>query len=474
MLFIAGMVVLAFFTPAAMAADYPQNGQFIAYYDEDQLAKDTSSEDGGTTNYAGKGVDMAAATPPVVAVTATVTPDPDDWPQFMYDGSNVGYSPCDGLPSDNSSVTTLNIDNPAIGAPNPVVADGHIFLMTGFNGFDEPYSLTHINLTCVDEATQQTEWIFDMPRTQHLGSWASPAYDYDNEYVYAVSDNKVFCIDMGGNEVWSFTTIEDVICNGGPTVTDDYVLCSDWYSNYYCLDKDDGDLNWVFNNTDTTDYDMTYSQSTPAYDPDEGAEGKMYVCGWGYDSNTSFNGALFKVDVATGTEDWYFPVGSQESFCGSAALDENNVYVASYNFNGDGNLYRIGKDYSTVACQPVERTDATPAIDLENDLVYVSGGCGVYAAPGVRCFETDASLTPVWDNYNEDMGGWTCSVTLADGYAFVGKEYGYSPYCYETLYALDALTGDIEWFYPYGGGTAAIANDKIYTVDNMGDVYVFG
>ena len=65
-------------------------------------------------------------------------------------------------------------------------------------------------------------------------------------------------------------------------------------------------------------------------------------------------------------------------------------------------------------------------------------------------------------------------MTIADGYVFAGKEYGYSNFCYNTLYALNAETGATEWFYPQGGATAAIANDKIYTVGNDGKLYVFG
>ncbi|WP_421909267.1 PQQ-binding-like beta-propeller repeat protein [Methanolacinia petrolearia] len=475
MLFIAGMMVLALFVPAAMAASYPQNGQFIAQYDEDKLAKDTSSENGGTTYYAGEATKAAAS---LVSVATTRSLDQYDWPQFMYDEANMGYSPCSNLPDDNTSVVVFD-DREVIGTVNPIVADGKIFLYTGYAGFDEPSGLTEINLTCIDESNMTVDWDFPLPRTQHLGSWGAPATD--GTYVYAASDNKIYKIRISDcYEMWNFTTIENAMCNGGLTVTDDYVFGSDWYGDYYCLFKDNGSQKWVFNNSDTRNYDMTYSQSTPAYDPDEGTAGMMYVCGWGYDSNTTYSGFLYKVNVATGREVWSKGVGTgySESFCGSPSTDGTNVYVASYSLSSDGNLYAYEIDGTYINKTPIERTDATPSLDTENGLVYVSGGWngGSWgsADPGLRCFQMDEYLTPVWDRENEEMGGWTCLVAIGDGYVFVGKESSdMNSFCYNTTYALNASTGATEWFYPAGGATAAIANDKVYTAGNDGFLYIF-
>ena len=132
----------------------------------------------------------------------------------------------------------------------------------------------------------------------------------------------------------------------------------------------------------------------------------------------------------------------------------------------------------------IERSDATPSIDEENGLIYVSGGWdgGIYgsAAPGVRCYDT--SLNLVWSRLNESMGGFTCSVAIGeedddgDRLVFVGKETGYNSYpsyCYNKIYALYANNGTTKWFYDAGGATAAIANDEIYSVDNNGNLYIF-
>ncbi|MBP2133472.1 outer membrane protein assembly factor BamB [Methanomicrobium sp. W14] len=464
MLIIAGLMLLALFVPSAMAADYQNNGQFIAYYDSDKVSNGVS--DDAATTYYNEGMKMASAN----AIATLQSVSSNDWPQFMYNAANVGSSPSTGLVSNNQSVTSLDVN--AIGTVNPVIADGHIFVLTGYSGFDEPSGLTQIYLTCIDESTHLVEWNFPLPRDVHYGSWSSPATD--GTYVYAVSDNKVYCVNVAtGNEVWDFTTIGSVICNGGPTIGGSHVFCSDWSGNYYCLDKDDGELNWIFNNTCTQDYDMTYSQGTPAYDP----AGYVYLTGYGY-SDGDQAGELYKVDVSTGQEVWGIEETGRGEFCGSASIDGDYVYVTSYSFSGNGALYKFSKSDGTRQFRKtIERTDATPAIDSENGLIYVSGGWngGEWgrAAPGVRCYYTNGTLK--WSRLNEDMGGWTCSVALADGYAFVGKESGdMSTFCYNTTYALNAETGATEWFYPAGGATAAIANGNVYTIGNDGNLYIFG
>ena len=462
---LAAFMVLALFAPAAAAGDYPQNGQFIAYYDSDAITKENavSSANGGTTFF-----NAGAATKTASNLVATASLTANDWPQFHYDEKNAGHSPSTGLPSTNA--TKFDKDINAIGAVNPVVANGKIFVLTGYSGFDEPSGLTEIYLTCLDEATGNYVWNFTLPRNVHYGSWSSPATD--GTYVYASSDNKTYCVRVSdGQEVWNFTTVGATSCNGGPTIGGDYVFCSDWSSPaaYYCLNRYNGTLMWTFDNSDTTTYDMNYAQGTPAYDSSDGA---VYLTGWGYSGGQT--GQLYKVNVTTGDEEWSAQV-TGSSFCGSAAIDDEYVYVASYNFGGNGALYKYNKiDGWLEDSVTIETTDATPAIDEENGLIYISGGCYGYASPGVRCYDINDFSNLVWSRINENMGGWTCSVSLADGYAFVGRETGYPSYCYNTTYALNATTGVTEWFYSEGGATAAIANGDVYTIGNNGHLYAFG
>lgn len=462
----AACLLLAVMVPAVAAADYPHNGQFIAYYNPSAITTGTAPANAGTLY-----VNPAATTTKTVtarALTTTLTtPSATDWPQFHYNAKHDGSSPSTGLPSSNSSVWSANIQ--AIGTTNPIISNGKVFVLTGFAGFDEPSDLEEINLTCLDESTGSVLWNFPLPRMVHYGSWSSPATD--GTYVYASSDYQHYAIRVSdGVEMWNFTGY-NVNVNGGPVIGGNNVYFSDWAGDVYNLDKTSGALNWVFNNSKTTQYDMAYSQSSPAYDA---TDGSIYVTG--YSGN---RGYLYKVN-ASGGEEWSIQSDSGENFCGSPALDSNTVYVTSYNFSGDGKLYAYTKSGAKKwrSFPSIERSDATPAIS--NGIIYVTGGWNGgdwgSADPGVRAFyATNGTLK--WSRVNENMGGWTDSASVADGYVYVGKESGKNElpnYCYNTTYALNATTGATEWFYLQGGATAAIANGKMYTIGNDGYLYRFG
>lgn len=475
---IAACMLLAVMAPAVAAADYPHHAQFIAYYDPDSIANATEKTNGmaGST-YVNR---EYSADPKAVQQVQTfqtrpifTTSEAAKWPQFHQNAAHTGRSPSTGLPSGNSTVWSNDIT--AIGTMNPIIQNGYVYILTGYEGFDEPSELEEINLTCLFEMNGTVKWNHPLPRTVHYGSWSSPATD--GNYVFVSSDDMHYAVDaVTGQEVWSFQS-SDVNVNGGPSIGGNYVFLSDWSGHYYNLSKSDGTLQWTFDNSDTTRFEMSYSQASPAWDSSGGA---IYVTGYDY-SGTGPNGSgsygyLYKVD-AEGNEVWSNQSFIGQIFGGSATFDSENVYVASYNFNDNGTVYAFDKDTGILKWANVtERTDATPA--LANGLVYVTGGWngGPYgsAAPGVRAYNATTGILQ-WSRINEDMGGWTDSVSIADGYAFVGKESGDYPstWCYNAVYALDALTGETEWFYPQGGATAAIANGTMYTIGNNGNLYIF-
>ncbi len=473
---VAACMLIALAIPAVAAADYPQHAQFIAYYDPGALANATEKTTGtaGYT-YVNPDAQVSTATKAVSTNLIKATPSTTDWPQFHYNAVHNGTTTSNAI--DYTMITST--DYKAIGTINPIIANGYIYLLTGYAGFDEPYSLTSINLTKIKVSDNSVVWNFQMPRNTHYGSWSSPATD--GNYVYASSDNKHYAVNVStGKEVWNFTSFE-VNVNGGPSIGGNYVFLSDWGSgsggNYYNLSKTTGALQWVFNNTKTASRDMQYSQASPAWDSKDGA---IYVTGYTY-SGASPNGStslgyLYKVSPS-GNEIWSSQSEEGETFAGSASFNSDTVYVTSYNFNGDGHVYAFNKTDGTRRWINVtERTDATPAI--ANGLVYVTGGWngGAYgsAQPGVRAYNTTTGIL-AWSRIDQGMGGWTDSVSVASGYAYVGKESGDNAlYCYNTTYVLNALTGADVFSYGQGGATAAIANNKMYTIGNDGHLYKFG
>ena len=468
----AACLLLAVMVPAVAAAAYPHNGQFMGYYERNAISTTSKATTAGGYTYVNTAATMSRVTP-------LATPSSTDWPQFFYNAAHTGYSPSTGLPSSNSSVWSKNFT--AIGTTNPIVSNGKIFLLTGYAGFDEPDGLTTINLTCLNASNpSQILWNFTLPRTIHWGSWASPATD--GTYVYVSSDNKHYAINVTtGQAAWSFTGFS-YIENGGPSTSDTMVFLSDSgdYSSstngtYYGLFKNNGTLRWTFNYTNANPA-FKYSQASPAYDS---SDNSVYVTG--YDSNYD-EGYLYKLNATTGSEIWYTESNSGEIFGGSASVDSTKVYVTSYNFDGgNGNVYAYYKNNGTLAwSQPIEPSDATPSI--ANGIVYVSGGTAGFTQHGVYAFNASTGSV-VWhldgaDGTNpNDIGGWTDSPSVANGYVFVGHETdnsSYPDYCYNAIYALNATTGATVWYYPQGGATAAIANSQVYTIGNNGYLYRFG
>ena len=473
----AACIMLAVMVPAVAAADYPHNGQFIAYYNSSALVRTAAPSNAGTT-YVNTAATANTASQAMTTgrITPLVTLSSTDWPQFLYNATHAGFSPATGLPSNNSTVWWENLT--AISTTNPLIVSGNAYILTGYAGFDEPDSLTSINLTCMNVSTGSILWQSPpLSRTVHYGSYSSPTTD--GTYVYVSTDYTVYAIRVSdGSIAWTYTT-SDVNLNGGPTVGGNSVFVSDWGSgsggHYYNLSKTTGVMNWVF-----TDANMNYVQGSPAYDS---ADGSIYVTAYNY-SGTGPNGSgsygyIYKVN-ASGGKVWSEPTLMGEIFGGSASFDATRVYAASYNFNGNGTLYAYNKNSGKLAwSKSIEPSDATPTI--ANGIVYISGGTSGFTPPGVYAFYANNG-TPVWSRVNQSMGGWTDSVSVANGYAFTGYENdnsGYPDYCYNTTYALNAATGATVWFYPQGGATAAIAqnatgNGKVYTLGNNGYLYRFG
>jgi len=145
------------------------------------------------------------------------------------------------------------------------------------------------------------------------------------------------------------------------------------------------------------------------------------------------------------------------------------VYMATYNFDGDGDLFALSLDDGSVLWSKViSPTDSTPT--LVDGRVYVSGGCEGFSDSVSYCFNVaDGDL--LWSTDPKDeIGDWRCSMAYADGLVFSGKpdfeDFG-------GTVALDAITGDVVWSHPGGGSSPAISDGIVFSVGG-GRVWAFG
>ena len=381
-----------------------------------------------------------------------------NWPQFHYDTANTGYTT--SYAPDVPNLLWDSGDIGAVASSQPLVVRNKVIVWAD----DKVYVL--------DKATGAEIWNASVAGdTQSYGSWATPAYS--NLALYVSSGYNLTKFDVASG------TTTDIIfpdggysCNGGPTVADGVVFAGSGFvtypesAHYYAFYESNLTEKWSFEVVGS-------ASSTPAV-----ADGKVFV-----GSGTR----IHCLDETTGSEVWNYTASGWPYVGGSLTYADGYVYGAYYVFDvagAYGPVYKL--DAETGAVQSgwpvmVKATDSTPAV--VDDRVYICGGCSPWAAGyeyngvGVYCFDTDGN--EIWKNESDEteliMGSWTCSPAVADGMVFVGdpsNAYG-EMFEFNGTYALDAATGDVEWYLPYGGASPAVADDMVFTIAR-GHVYAFG
>ncbi|MCM1987634.1 PQQ-binding-like beta-propeller repeat protein [Methanococcoides seepicolus] len=381
------------------------------------------------------------------------------WHQFHKDASNSGYS--SSLAPDSNQILWASDEIDAIGSSSPAITEDKIFVNCFFR--DSQTNVAFSDLKALDTSTGSVLWNTSIPTVEY-GSWSSPSYHDGN--IFTSTGFETNCVNATTGEIiWTFTSTSGSkgSVNGGPTIADGKVFCSDWDGHhYFCLDEKTGQEIWTF----TVEGN---SQGTPAYD-----DGKVYLTSWAY--GTQYEGRVYCVDVATGSQIWCQDK-IRDNCCGSVTTNNDTAYVTTYNFYGNAQLLALDKtDGSVIWQKTIQRTDSTPALAYGN--VYVTGGCdGFSSSLQTYCFNaTNGEL--IWETpTTEIIGDWTCSPAIADGKVFVGEtdphgSMGMS-FGFKRIYALDAYTGEIIWTSPNGGASPAISDGVVYSIGSDGRVYAF-
>jgi parallel beta-helix repeat protein len=453
------------FFQSSEPVEYVWNGAkltgYMGNYYDDYTGKDSNGDGIGNTAYtADAGTDKYPLVLPFsnyVKEQENETIPEDSWFQFHGKVDHLGYSES-GPKTNRTEWVSKDID--AISSSSPVIAGGKVFVICGPGSMSD--STDDIpQLVALDESSGDIAWKVSIPATVY-GSWASPAYD--NGMVFTATGPELGCYNAKtGEKLWSFddTHGSQGVVGSGPAIADGKVIFNDWDgSRYYCLDEYTGDLLWSFKVRGD-------AQSVPAY-----ADGKFYLTSWEYGS--SYQGHAYCVDATTGKQLWHTN-NIVESLCGSPAYKDGILYLTTYSFYGNGDLLALNAvDGKIIWRQTIERSDSTPAFAYGN--VYVCGGASGYSNLQTYCFNATTG-SPVWSTPsrttdNGGIGGWTCSVAVADGLVYVGSE-GSGYFGYENLYALDAFTGDIVWHAPYAGSSPALSDGMLFSIGGDQKVYAF-
>ncbi|WP_230669779.1 PKD domain-containing protein [Methanosarcina barkeri] len=453
------------FFQSSEPVEYVWNGTkltgYIGNYYDDYAGSDSNGDGIGDTAYtADAGTDKYPLVLPYsnyVEEQKNESIPENSWYQFHGKVDHLGYS--ESGPKTNQT-EWISEDIDAISSSSPVAAGGKVFVICGTAGMEE--STEDIpQLVALDEFSGDILWNVSIPKAVY-GSWASPAYD--DGMVFTATGPELGCYDAEtGEKIWCFndTVGSQGAVNSGPAIADGMVIFSDWDgSHYYCLDEYTGYLLWSFEVVGD-------AQSVPAY-----ADGKFYLTSWGY--GTSYAGHAYCVDAVTGDQVWHIN-NIEQNFCGSPAYKDGVLYLTTYNFYGDGDLLALDAvDGSIIWQQNIERTDSTPAFAYGN--VYVCGGCSGFSNVQTYCFNASTGEkvweTPSLTGENGGIGGWTCSVAVADGLVYVGTE-GNGYFGYNDLYALDAFTGEVAWHTPHAGSTPALSDGMLFSIGADQKVYAF-
>jgi len=363
----------------------------------------------------------------------------DGWPQFHLNAEHMGVSPSTAPRTNQTAWVSEEIG--AVEGASVSVAEGRIYV-----------NCNH-QLVCLDELSGEVLWNATFEPNPY-GSWSTPAYDEGKVFF---SNWGTFCLDASnGSEIWSFVPPTSLAAvDGGPVVAGGRVIVSDWDGHhYYCLDEVTGDELWNFS------VEGGYAQSTPAI-----SGGRVVFGGWEW--NSALGGRIYCVNLKDGTEIWN--ISTDNHPCGSAAVSDGRVYMTTYNFYGDGDLYAISLENGSVFWnRTVQRTDSTPV--PAGGRVYLCGGCDGFSDLQTYCFDA-ATGDLIWaTDVAEMLGDWRCSLAHAGDLVFVGMADFDG---FVGTYALNATTGEEVWSYPAGGSSPAVADGMVFTTGG-GRVYAFG
>jgi len=321
--------------------------------------------------------------------------------------------------------------------------------------------------------------------------YSSPAIVSNRVYV-GCENGLVYCFDANsGAQQWT----RDL---GGYVSSSPAVVGSNLYigasnSDLYCLDTQTGAINWNYNcaaaieaspavaqgNIYIACSNMVYSitssgtlnwqhpitdaviTSSPAY-----ANGFVYIGGGEY----YFGGGttrLYCLNASTGAEEWNYNTGGLIS--SSPTVVNNRVYFASH----DGYVYCLDTSGNLVWSHNAGSSQyfySSPAvfgnyvvIGTYNDLILCLDATG-----------SGSSTTVYWSKTKSSQMGFGGSAAIADDKVFIGDTDG-------DFYCLNLTTGADIWSYNMGGYTwygvsssPAVASGKVIVGCAANTLYCFG
>jgi outer membrane protein assembly factor BamB len=391
--------------------------------------------------------------PSLVCEHSALSPEHDNWPMFMHDYRNTGYSPS-AAPDSPHLLWTFDTEQRLFSSP--VVYNGTVY--QGGRGY----------LFALDAETGEILWSSRLPV---VGS--TPIVT--EEYLYVGTCNGMAALNSENGELIWQVQLVDFKCDpwgddlpsflsSSPIETEKgIVMCAhrnilystanpfpEGINRIVCLDPKNGTLLWQYHYFVRAGY-------SPAL----------------IDGRIVLNSEQLKIlDVETGQELWSYatdPLGDT-----SPVVTDSTIVTVS---SDDGIVYAFDLDTQELLWTHSMDTLvlSTPAV-YENEVLIVTYDETIYALDeetGDVLWDKNVkeeSHFPGFEVIRNVQAGFSSSPAIADNKVYVGLWSG-------TFLCLEVDTGEILWKYETGGSikaSPAIADEKVFISSTDGKVYCFG
>ena len=361
----------------------------------------------------------------LLPITSTVVFGADNWPMFLHDQYNTGYTELVGPSTDNliwSNDTVLS----SVETSSPVIFNDNLFFKS------------HQNMLCLNASTGQKIWEF------YIGgsiSWSTPTI-FDDK-VYIGSGNGLFCLDIqDGTQIWNNTDL--TIFGSSPVVVGGRVYIGA-YTGIFCIDANNGEFLWNFTNNS----DYPEMQSAPSVYND-----KVYIQDQNWD--------VFCLDAignSDGTTDiiWTYSTSDETQPSGrhqsSPSVVDGRVYVGSL-----GKVFCLNAETGVNIWSSNVAGARYSSLSVANNRIFIGGGKSFYCLDALDGSE-------MWSYSTGET--FMTSPAVADDKVYI---------CSDNMYCLDVASGDLIWDYPSDyrfSSSPAISNGRAYFIAMNGKMYCF-
>lgn len=319
------------------------------------------------------------------------------------------------------------------------------------------------------------EWPLEGPEEiwtiENLGwGYGSPTFVEDRFYITGTVDSlaHLFSFDLAGNRVWQTSLGKEWMTSfpgsrSAPTVVDELLYIGTGMGNLFCVNRDDGSINW------SLDFSEDFQGQYPLHGHSEAPvlmDGMVFWTPGGETHN------VVALDRFTGELIWSHPgFGEYSGYNPGKLLSHNGrkifVTFSAYHLMGfDAESGELLWSEEQFGVSPEERKLGMGDTHA-NSVVYSDGSIYYAAGDGNRGVRLDLSedgseVREVWRNEKFD--------SFMGGIVMIGNYLYTSGTSTQFLLSIDASTGILTDSLKIGQGALIAADERLYYYNQRGEM----